>query len=91
MYQKIRDWQLHRKTGKTVEEIARHINPIVSGWLNYYGNYYKSALYPIWNHLNRKLVKWAIRKYKRMKGSQYRAMKWLNRIKKKEPNLFAHW
>jgi len=91
MYQKIRDWQLHRKTGKTLEEIARHINPIVSGWLNYYGKYYKSALYPIRNHLNRKVVKWAVRKYKRMKGSQRRATKWLNRIKKKEPNLFAHW
>ena len=91
MYQEIRDWQLQRKTGRTLEEIAQHINPIVSGWLNYYGKYYKSALYPIRNHLNRKLVKWAIRKYKRMKGSQRRATKWLKKIKKKEPNLLAHW
>ena len=91
MYQKIRDWRLHKQTSRTLDGIAGYINPIVSGWLNYYGKYYKSALYPIVNHLNRKLVKWAIQKYKRMKGSQRRATKWLNRIKKKEPNLFAHW
>jgi len=91
MYQKIRDWRLQKQTSRTLEEIARHINPVVSGWLNYYGKYYKSALYPIVNHLNRKLVKWAIQKYKRMKGSQRRATKWLNRIKRKEPNLFAQW
>jgi RNA-directed DNA polymerase len=91
MYQKIRDWQLQRQTSRTLNGIARSINPKVSGWLNYYGKYCKSALAPILNHLNWKLVKWAARKYKRMKGSQRRATKWLNKIKKKEPNLFAHW
>jgi len=91
MYQKIRDWQLKKQTIRTLEEIARYINPIVSGWLNYYGKYYKSVLYPLVNHLNKKLVKWVIWKYKRMKGSQRRATKWLNRIKRKEPNMFAHW
>ncbi len=91
MYQKIRGVQIQRHTNITLENIAHKINPIVLGWLNYYGKYYKSALYPIVNHLNRKLVKWVTQKYKRMKGSQRRATKWLNEIKKKEPNLFAHW
>jgi RNA-directed DNA polymerase len=91
MYQKIRDWQMQRKTGRTLDDSARLINPIVNGWINYYGSYYKSALYPIINHINWKLVKWVARKYKRMKGSQRRATKWLNRIKKREPRLFAHW
>jgi RNA-directed DNA polymerase len=91
MYQTIRDWQIQRKTGRTLEGIARHINPIVSGWISYYGSYYKSALYSIMSHINWKLVKWVARKYKRMKGSQRRAAKWLNRIKKMEPSLFAHW
>jgi RNA-directed DNA polymerase len=91
MYQEIRDWRLHRQTRSTLEEIARNINPIILGWINYYGSYYKSALHPILNHLDWKLVKWAIWKYKGMKGSQRRATKWLNRIKKKEPNLFVHW
>ena len=91
MYQTIRSLHIQRRTNGTLESIALKINPIVLGWINYYGRYYKSALNPIFNHLNRKLVKWATRKYKRMKGSQRRARKWLNRIKKKEPNLFVHW
>jgi RNA-directed DNA polymerase len=90
MYQKIRDWQLHRQTRSTLEEIVRSINPIILGWINYYGSYCRSALHPILNHIDWKLVKWAIRKYKRMKGSQRRATKWLNRIKKEEPNLFVY-
>jgi len=91
MYQEIRNWRLHRQTSSTLEEIARNINPIISGWINYYGSYFRSALHPILNHINWKLVKWAIQKYKRMKGSQRRATKWLNRIKKKEPSLLVHW
>ena len=91
MYQKIRDWRIQRRTSSTIHRIARNINPVVSGWLNYYGKYYKSALYRIWTHINFKLVKWVARKYKRMKGSLRRAKKWLNRIRKKEPSLFVHW
>lgn len=91
MYQKIRDWRLHWQTSRGIDEIAQSINPIVSGWLNYYGSYYKSALDQIRNHLDGKLISWAIRKYKRMKGSQRRAIRWLNNIKKKDPTLFVHW
>ena len=91
VYQTICDWRIQRKTSRTLEDIARYINPIVSGWINYYGSYYKTALNPIIDHIDWKLVKWAARKYKRLKGSQRRATKWLNRIKEKEPSLFIHW
>jgi RNA-directed DNA polymerase len=91
MHQEIRSWRIHRQTSSTLDEIAQNINPVVSGWLNYYGSYYKSALHRIMDHIDWKLVKWAARKYRRMKGSQRRATKWLNRIKSKEPSLFAHW
>jgi RNA-directed DNA polymerase len=91
MYQTIRSWQIQRKTSRTLHGIARYINPIVSGWINYYGYYCRSALYPIMGNINWKLVKFVARKYKRMKGSQRRATKWLSRIKKMEPSLFAHW
>jgi len=87
----IRNWQIQRFTNRTINEVAQDINEIVRGWFNYYGKFCSSALYPIRNYIDWKLIKWAVRKYKRMKGSQRRASKWLNRIKKKEPFLFAHW
>lgn len=89
--QAIRSWHLHLRSDKTLEDLSRMFNPIIRGWVNYYGSYYKSALYPVLRHLDRILVKWAMRKYKRLRGHQRRATHWLRSIAKKEPKLFAHW
>ena len=43
-------------------------NPIVRGWINYYGRFYKSRLYPVLGSINDGLVRWAMRKYKRLHG-----------------------
>jgi len=86
----VRDWQLHRKSDKRLEDIARMFNASIRGWIAYYGSYYKSALYPVLRRLNRYLVRWARQKYKRLKH-QRRATYWLRRIARREPQLFAHW
>ena len=65
-------------------------NVVLRGWIAYYGNYYKSALYPVLRRLNRYLVRWVQQKYKRLKH-QRRATLWLRRIARREPQLFAHW
>lgn len=87
----IRDWNIQKYTNMTIEEIARYINPIVSGWFNYYGSYYNSALRPIRKRIDLKLAKWVVRKYKRMNDSLRRAFMWVNRIMMNIPNLFVHW
>jgi RNA-directed DNA polymerase len=87
----MRSWGLHRRSETDLRDIARMINPIVRGWINYYGSYYKSALYPTLNILNRILIRWAMRKYKRLKRHQRRASHWLQEIAKREPQLFVHW
>lgn len=87
----MRDWRLHRKSDKSLEALSRMFNPVVRGWINYYGQFYKSAMYPVLRLLNRILIRWALRKYKRLKGRVRRAEHWLGRIARKEPNLFAHW
>jgi len=74
-----------------LEDLSRMINSTLHGWINYYSSYYKSALYPIFRQLNYALVKWAMRKYKKLRGHQRRASRWLRRISQKEPTLFAHW
>ena len=91
MNQTIRAWRLHMRSDKTLEYLAQTSNPTLRGWINYYSSYYQSAWYPIFQHLNRILVRWAMRKYKKLKGHQRRANHWLRRIAQKEPNLFAHW
>lgn len=87
----IRHWNLQSKADKTIEDIAHMFNRIIQGWINYYGKFYKSAMYPLFKHLNRKLVYWVRRKFKRFKNHGHRAEQWLGRIVKQQPNLFAHW
>jgi len=72
-----------------MHRVARRIDD--RGWVNYFGAFYKSALYPTLRHLDRKLVLWATRKYKRLRGHRRRAAHWLARIARDKPGLFAHW
>ena len=87
----IRNWRIHLKPGKSIDDISRMFNPVIRGWINYYGRFYKSALYPVLRHMNRALSHWARRKYKRLNRHRRRAEHWLGRIARREPQLFAHW
>ena len=91
MRAKIREAKLSSKTEISLEEIASRFNPILRGWLEYYGKYTPSALYPVLRHFNLTLVRWAGRKYKRLRGGKTRASILLQTIMKQKPNLFAHW
>jgi len=85
----IRRMGLHRRTEKSLQEIAQMLNPVMQGWVNYFRHYYRSALHSVFYHINRMLMRWAVRKYKR-RGLK-RAGFWLERVKQNSPNLFAHW
>jgi RNA-directed DNA polymerase len=87
----MRRWKLHRRSDKSLDELAQFINPVLRGWINYYGHFYKSALYRTFQHLNNTLVRWASRKYKRLRGYDKRARLWLQEVIHRQPSLFAHW
>ncbi len=63
----IRRWRLHVRSGTTLTELARSINVIVRGWINYYGRFYRSMLARLLRRINDYLVRWATRKYKRLR------------------------
>jgi group II intron reverse transcriptase/maturase len=87
----IRSWRLHLRSDRSLEDFSRMFNPILRGWVNYYGSYYKSKLYQALMPLNLIMAKWAMRKYKKLKGHPRRASRWILRIRKRSPYLFAHW
>jgi len=91
MRQEIRRWKLHLRSDKSLEDLSRMLSPKVRGWINYYGSFYKSALYPTLRHLNSILVRWAMRKFKRLRHHLTNAVYWLGRIAKRQPELFPHW
>lgn len=87
----MRQWKMHRQTDKSLDELARVVNPVLRGWINYYGSFYKSALYRVFQQLNNILVRWASRKYKRLIRNNHRARQWLQGVFHRQPKLFAHW
>lgn len=87
----MRSWGMHLRSDKTLVDLSRMFNPIIRGWMNYYGKYYRSELYSVAKVANRTLSRWAMRKYKKLKRHKRRARQWIAKISKREPRLFAHW
>jgi RNA-directed DNA polymerase len=87
----IRAWHLNRRSGTRLSGLAGDINPQVRGWINYYGAFYRSELYPIARRIDEHLVRWARRKFKRFRGKPLRAWAWLAEVRHRAPKLFAHW
>ncbi|WP_336513155.1 group II intron maturase-specific domain-containing protein [Paenibacillus azoreducens] len=91
MRQTIRGWRMHLNPDLEIDYLSRMFNASVRGWINYYGHFYKSQLYPVLRHMNDALVKWARRKYKKLESHKTWAIRWLGRLAKNIPELFAHW
>ena len=87
----VRAWRLKWCCEKSLEDLSRMFNPIVRGWIQYYGKYYKSALYRLAQQINWHLVKWFINKYKNFKRKRRWAKYVLGKIAQSKTNLFAHW
>ena len=68
MNEKMREWDVLKKTGITLQEIASKINPVLRGWINYYGKFYKTKLRNFMRIVNVKLANWARRKYKNLRA-----------------------
>lgn len=91
MRQTIRGWRMQLKSDVGIDDLSRMFNPVVRGWINYYGCFYKSQLYSVLRHMNRALIYWARRKYKKLAVHKRRASSWLGRLARNRPELFAHW
>jgi RNA-directed DNA polymerase len=89
--QTIKRWRLHLWSGQTLADLADAINPIVRGWISYYGRFYRSRLISLLRRIDEYLARWAMRKYKRLRGHPTRAHGFLANVARREPKLFVHW
>jgi RNA-directed DNA polymerase len=90
MRSRIKKSGIRHRNEMNLEEIAEKFNPILRGWLNYYGKYSRSTLYKVWRHFNKAIVAWIMKKYKKV-NSKTKAINLLNRIYGNQPTLFEHW
>jgi hypothetical protein len=79
------------KTQLSLADIGQQLNPLLRGWLAYYGRYAPSALAPLLRYVNQTLMAWAMRKFKRFKGHKIRAGRFLQQLAVDRPGLFMHW
>jgi group II intron reverse transcriptase/maturase len=91
MRQRIRRWRLHHRNDLALEEIARWVQPVLAGWVRYYGRFHPTALRRALRTLDDFLVRWAERKYQRLRNRPMQVWAWLHRVQARQPNLFAHW
>lgn len=91
MRAKIKKCRLGRRTELEIDDIARRCNPILQGWINYYGRYHSSELDSVFRHFNKTLVKWAMSKYKSLRRHKTKAISFLVNLAKEKPGLFVHW
>ncbi|HYL12011.1 MAG TPA: group II intron reverse transcriptase/maturase [Terriglobales bacterium] len=91
MRQTIRDLKLRCQTQLSLQDIARKLNPLLRGWIQYYGRYTPSALYPLYRYVNQTLLAWVMRKFKRFKHRTIAASQFLQRLAQTRADLLAHW
>ena len=85
----MRKWKIQKWVESTVKEMAKSINPILRGWINYFGAYNRSRLYRVFVKLNDRIIRWSMNKYKGM--GKKRAIIWVRKLREKDRKLFAHW
>ena len=91
MRQTIRGWHIQLKCDKELRDLSNMFNPVLRGWANYYGRFHQSAMRRVWRHMNEFLVRWLMRKYKRLARHRTRAWRELGRLASGSPTMFVHW
>ena len=72
-------------------QLAALLASPVRGWMAYYCRFRGSEFQAVANYIDHSIVRWAMRKYKRLKGHWLRAIHWVNRIMRRDRKLFASW
>jgi RNA-directed DNA polymerase len=91
MQSETRKLGIGRKAELSLMDIAKICNPILRGWINYYGKYGLNGLRSVLRHFNKILIAWAMRKFKKLKRKRGKATHFIIDIQRKQPELFTHW
>lgn len=88
---KLKALNVNKLSFKSIVGVAQYLNPLIRGWIQYYGKYRMYELKKVFRLLSTRLVWWARKRYKRYKTSIRKAYKWLATVREQFPTLFYHW
>lgn len=89
--QTIRGWRLHLRSDKALNDLAEIANRHIRGWINYYGSFYRTELSSTLLRIDFYVIRWARRKFIRLRRKTKGTRDWLERLRRTNPTLFAHW
>ena len=87
----IRQWALHHRSDRSLQDLADMYNPCIRGWITYYSHFNRMQLRPTLQRIDAYVIRWARRKYKRMVHQTKGSRDWFDRLRRANPKLFAHW
>jgi len=90
MSRELYDKAIHHRTGCTLEQLAKEINPFVRGKMQYYGAFYRSEMHSYLQRVNAYLMRWLRKKFRRLHTVKKAEAAW-ERIVAQQPKLFAQW
>jgi RNA-directed DNA polymerase len=88
---RVRSWALHHRSDLSLTELAAMYNPCIRGWIAYYSHFYPTQLRPTLQRIDAYVIRWARRKFKRMRHQTKGARDWFGRFRRANRHLFAHW
>jgi hypothetical protein len=88
---KLEELRIDRLNFKSIVGVALYLEPLIRGWINYYGKFRITELKPVFLLLRQRIVWWARKRYKRYKTNMIKAYRWIDRVQKQFPNLFYQW
>jgi RNA-directed DNA polymerase len=91
IWEAIQNWNSNHWIPMELADIAKEINPVIQGWINYYGRHNPGVLKDVLKHVNDRLVRWGRRKFKGLRKRKTETVHRLGDIALQKPNLFAHW
>ena len=92
MRERIRSIGLPSLVYLSLEEIATLLHPVLRGWMQYYGRFYRTELIrKFYRYLDDRIAAWLRQRYKRLRGRRLRSWRLLVRIRSGHRYLFAHW
>jgi len=87
----IRQSGIRNRSDLSLQEIAEQYNPILRGWIHYYGYYHRTRLNSVMLHFNKVLTAWAMHKYRKLRDHKTKASLFIIKVQKENPELFSHW
>ncbi|MFC5474354.1 group II intron maturase-specific domain-containing protein, partial [Paraherbaspirillum soli] len=79
------------RTTLSLEELVQRIGPILKGWIQYYGRFNRGLLIKAIRTVDLYLMRWAMRKYKRLRESYIKGWRWVSKLRTRQPNLLPTW